>query len=110
MNMSTKLNLSQRLWLIDSIGSLASTTDLIKSADGFIGFLAPKEDELAVENLNFQVDENGLSWDTDVEAEHIKPLEVEIPEIIYSALKIKFTERLKDPTGLDLEMLSLLSL
>ena len=60
--------------------------------------------------LNFQADENGLTWDTTVEAEKIPTLEVEIPDNIFEALKIKFSVQMKDPTGLDLEMLSLLSL
>lgn len=108
--MSTKLNLSQRLWLIDSIGSLPSTTERIKEADGFIAILAPNDAELSVEGLNFTADENGLQWDTAVEAASIPALEVEIPEILYSAMKVKFSVQMKDPTGLDLEMIDLLSL
>lgn len=110
MSMTITLDLSQRLWLIDSIGSLRSTTELIKSADGFIGFLAPKDSEVSVEGLNFTADENGLTWDKEVEADKISKLAVDIPELIYSELKAKFSERLKDPTELDLIMLDLLSI
>lgn len=108
--MNTKLTLSQRLWLIDAIGSLASTTALIKVADGFIGLLAPTAEELSVEGLDFKVEESGLTWNTEVEAKLLKPLEVQIDSLIYSKLKEKYAEQMKDPTGLDLEMISLLSL
>ncbi len=106
--MNITLNLSQRLWLIEAIGSLPSSTALIKEADGFIGFLAPKDAEVSVEGLNFTANENGLTWDHEVEAKSIPALEVEVPELTYNALKEKYSVKLKDPTGLDLEMLSIL--
>jgi hypothetical protein len=106
--MTIKLNLSQRLWLIEAIGSLPSSTALIKEADGFIGLLAPKDAEVSVEGLNFSASEAGLTWDLEVEAKTIPQLEVEIPTLTFDALKVKYSTRLKDPTALDLEMLSIL--
>lgn len=108
--MNITLNLSQRLWLIEAIGSLPSTTALIKEADSFIALLAPKEAEILVEGLNFTADESGLKWDLAVEAEKIPALDVSISELIYEGLKNKFSVRLKDPTSLDLEMLSILAI
>lgn len=106
--MTIKLNLSQRLWLIEAIGSLPSTTALIKEADGFIGLLAPKDHEVEVEGLNFSVGENGLTWDLEVEAKMIPALEIEVPTLTFDSLEIKYSTRLKDPTALDLEMLNIL--
>lgn len=108
--MNITLNLSQRLWLIEAIGSLPSTTALIKEADGFIGYLAPKDSEISTEGLNFTANENGLVWDLEVEATSIPKLIVEVPVLIYDALKTKYSVQLKDPTSLDLEMLSLLEI
>lgn len=108
--MKTLLDLTQRIWLIEAIGSLASTTALIKEADSFIGFLAPKEAEITTEGLNFTADENGLSWDKEVEANSIPKLEVEIPELSYSLLKAKYSNLISEPTTLDLEMITLLGL
>lgn len=106
--MNIKLNLEQRLWLIDSIGSLPSTTALIKEADSFIGALAPTADEVETEGLNFTADDKGLHWDKEVELEKIPKVEYSIPELTYEGLRKKFSVRLADPTGLDLEMLAVL--
>ena len=108
--MKTLLNLTQRIWLIEAVGSLASTTALIKEADSFIGFLAPKEAEIMVEGLNFNADANGLSWDKEVEAEKVSKLEVEIPGLVYSSLQAKYKALIAEPTSLDLEMITLLGL
>lgn len=108
--MTIKLNLSQRLWLIDTVGSLPSTTALIKEADGFIAHLAPKDAEVSVEGLNFTADDTGLHWDKEVEAKHIPAMDVEVPELTMSCIRKKFSVQLKDPTGLDLEMLDILGL
>lgn len=106
--MSIKLNLEQRLWLIDSIGSLPSTTALIKEADVFIGELAPTAEEVETEGLNFTADDTGLHWDKEVEAAKIPKVEYEIPSLTLEGLRKKFSVRMADPTGLDLEMIALL--
>jgi len=108
--MKITLDFEQRIWLIETIGSLASTTALIKVADGLIGELAPKEEEVSVEGLNFTADENGLSWDKTVEKRDIAIKVFNVDDVIVDAIKAKLTSKIGDPTEIELKILDLLGI
>jgi hypothetical protein len=101
-----KLNLGQRLWLIDSISALPSSTTLIKKADEFIGSLAPTQAE--IETYKLSIGENGIEWDKDLEATN-PAKEFEVEPLTYRELKVKYAT-FGDPTSLDLEMIEILGL
>src|ERR1035437_8803222 len=109
--MNIKLDLEQRLWTIDNLGSLPSTTALLKIVDPIIGDLAPKEHEVSIDGLNFQADGDTLQWDHEVEAKNLPPVEYEFPEIVVESLKKHFAKKsFQDPSLLTLKMIEVFGL
>lgn len=108
--MKITLDFEQRIWLIETIGTLASTTALIKEADPLIGALAPKEVEVSVEGLNFIADENGLSWDRSVEKREIASQVFDVADVVVNAIKTKLTSKVGDPTEIELKILDILGI
>lgn len=108
--MKVQLDLEQRVWLIDYIGSLPCTTSLIKIADPTVAKLAPSESEVAVEGIEFYADETGLHWNQEVEAAKIPKLEIEIDDSIVTAIKSKIESSFEDPSKITLKMIKILGI
>lgn len=108
--MKIALDLTKRLWMIDFIGSLPCTTELLLESDALLSKLSPTESEVSIEGIEFQIYEDGLKWNLEVEKASLPPVEFDIAECILIALKKKIDSKYEQPTGLTLEMVEVLGL
>jgi hypothetical protein len=97
------LNFEERFWVVNQLGALESSADIISETNWLIEELIPSKEESIVSGLNLVLGDSGLMWDKDVEKLAIPKLKVTISKKLINRIELYVLS--KDRTQFDLLML-----